>query len=543
MSHKLFLIDGTAVIYRAYFAFIRNPLINSKGQNTGAVFGTLNSFLRLVEKYDVKYVAVSFDLPGKTFRHEITDTYKANRPPAPDDLIAQIKPIKNFFALIGLKEISLPGFEADDVLATLAEEFKKDYQIVLVTGDKDFVQLVDDRVMLYDPFKEKVVQKEEVKKKYGLEPDQFIDYLALCGDSSDNIPGVNGIGPKGAVKLLDQFGDLENIYQNLDKIQNSGIRSKLETSRENAFLSQKLARIVRNVPLDKPSVADLSFQFNDLEKALPLLAELELNSITRKIQSREVESQDVQQELDLGINGISSHVEKSPSEEFKTIIVDDIAKFNDLKKDLEQQEFVALDTETSSQYPIQAELVGISLCFEQNKAYYLPVSHKLAENLDTQKIIAELPKSLENKTLIAHNFKYDYLILLRSGWEVNNNVFDTMIADYLLHPTQRHSLAACAQREFGYAMTPIKELIGSGKKEITFDLVPVTQAAAYASADAWITWRLYDQYQIQLQQENLDVLFSRIELPLFRVLARMEMNGVYVDPDILTEISKKNQKE
>jgi DNA polymerase-1 len=255
MSEKLFLIDGTAIIYRAFFALIRNPLINSKGQNTSAIYGTINTFLRLVKKYNVKHIAISFDRREKTFRHEITETYKANRPPAPEELHAQVEPIKKFFELINIPEISKAGYEADDVLATIAEKYKDEFDVIIVTGDKDFSQLVDEKVIMYDPFKERVTKIEDVIEKYGLKPEQFVDYLAICGDAADNIPGVRGIGPKGATTLLREYSTLENIYNNLDNISSEGTRTKLEESRENAFLSQELAKIIRNVPIDDPKIS------------------------------------------------------------------------------------------------------------------------------------------------------------------------------------------------------------------------------------------------------------------------------------------------
>jgi len=267
MAEKLFLIDGTAIIYRAFFAFIRNPLINSKGQNTGAIFGLVNTIIKMIDKYSIKNMVVSFDQKEKTFRHKLDESYKANRPPAPDDLVAQIEPIRQFFKDININEVSVSGFEADDVLATLAENYKKDYEVIIVTGDKDFSQLVDDRVKLYDPFKGKVTGTVEVIEKYGLKPEQFIDYLAICGDSADNIPGVKGIGPKGALKLLTEYETLENIYENLENITPKGAKTKLEESRDSAFLSQKLAEIVRDVPLGEKSHPDPSFQRKDLLNA------------------------------------------------------------------------------------------------------------------------------------------------------------------------------------------------------------------------------------------------------------------------------------
>ncbi|MBN2461550.1 MAG: DNA polymerase I [Candidatus Cloacimonetes bacterium] len=531
MADKLFLIDGTAIIYRAYFAFIRNPLVNSKGQNTGALYGTINSFLRLIERYDVRNLAISFDRKEETFRHQITATYKANRPPAPDELVAQIEPIKKFFELINTPEVSCPGYEADDVLATIAERFKSDYEVIIVTGDKDFTQLVDERVNLYDPFKEKVTDRKEVETRFGLKPEQFIDYLALCGDATDNIPGVAGIGPKGAVKLLQEFGDLDSVYKNIDKIRVAGIREKLQNSRENAYLSRRLAEIVRQVPIAIKDKDFFVFHREDLKNSLTFLKEFELNSIVRKIDSGdEVSSENIEP---AGEDSLT----------FNTIIIDNSDKFRELEKYLADKKIIAIDTETTSQDPLQARLVGISLCAAPARAYYIPLTHQMSDNADKNEVIGSLREIVASKILVGHNIKYDYMIFENEGWQLAGDLFDTMIADYLLHPTDRHSLSACARREFGYEMVPIKELIGSGQKQITFDLVPLAQAAPYSAADANMTFRLYDVYRKRMEEQDLTDLYYRIELPLFRAIARMERNGVYLDTDILAEISLRNQKE
>ena len=534
MPKKLFLIDGTAIIYRAFFAFIKNPLRNSRGENTSAIYGTINTILRLIDKYNTQYIAISFDRREKTFRHKITETYKANRPPAPDELHAQVEPIKEFFKLINIPEISYAGYEADDVLATLTEKFKNNFEVIIVTGDKDFTQLVDEKVMLYDPFKEKITKEKEVEEKYGLKPEQFIDYLAICGDSADNIPGVKGIGPKGATKLLQEFGSLENVYQNIDKITTKGIKLKLLEFRENAFLSQKLAKIVRDVPIESLQENELSFEKTDLLNSVEMLKRYELFSILKKIVA-----------LSSGSIEINIEPEKTAESEieFEHILVDRKTDFEKMLYELKNKTVIAIDTETTSTDPISAELVGISLCAENNKAFYISIAHQMADNLDENFVVNVLNKALKDKLLIGHNIKYDYLILQNSGWEITNKVFDTMIADYLLNPTSRHSLYECAKREFDYEMVKISELIGKGKKQITFDLVPTSQACEYSAEDANITFRLYEVYAEKLEQENLNKLFKNIEIPLFKVLAKMERNGVKIDTKILSEISKKNQKK
>jgi len=529
MSKKLFLIDGTAIIYRSFFAFIKNPLRNSRGENTSAIYGTVNSFLKLIDRYNPEHIAISFDRREKTFRHEITATYKANRPLAPDELHAQVEPIKEFFQLINIPEISKAGFEADDSLATIAEKYKDKFEIIIITGDKDFSQLVDERVMLYDPFKEIVTKTDDVIEKYGLKPEQFVDYLAICGDSADNIPGVKGIGPKGATNLLQEFGTLENIYDNIDKISKKTHKTRLLEFKDDAFLSQKLAKIVLDVPLDIPENYDFAFDKNDLKNAIPFLESHDLKSLIKKIGADE--------ELDFG------ETEDEGKIEFETIVVDNYPEFQKLLREIKVKNIIAIDTETTSKDPFLAELVGISICSENQKAYYIPIAHQMAENLELQYVLNNFQETLKGKLLIAHNFKYDYEILLRAGWKIREKVFDTIIADYLINPTSRHSLEACSEREFEYKMTPIKDLIGTGKKQVTFDLVPISQAAVYSAEDANITFRLYQVYKEKLKGYELSELFENIEIPLIFVLAEMEKNGVNIDTKILSGISSNNQKK
>ncbi|MDP8202495.1 MAG: DNA polymerase I [Candidatus Tenebribacter burtonii] len=542
MRKKLYLIDGTAFIYRAFFAFIRNPLYNSKGQNTSAIFGTINSFIKLVEDFKPEHIAISFDRKEKTFRHKITDTYKANRPPAPDELHQQVEPIKEFFSAIGLQDISKAGYEADDTIATLAEKYKDKFDIVIVSGDKDFSQLVEDRITLFDPKKNKTMNSEKIIEKYGITPEQFIDYLAICGDSADNIPGVKGIGPKGASKLLNEFKTMDGIYKNLDKIKAKGILEKLIEFKEDAYLSRKLVTIIRDVPIEIEN-KELTFDKDKLKNGLDFLNNFELSSITKKIKkllskpNTESETKEVlsfTSEFDFNANGTEL--------KYQTILTDTKESFVKLLSSLDTAEIVAIDTETTSKDPIRAELVGISICADVNKSHYIPLKHQMAQNLDTKEVLTQLKDKLKSKIIVAHNFKYDLLVLENAGWKIEENIFDTMIAHYLINPTSRHSLTNCALEKFGHEMIPISELIGKGKKQITFDLVPTDQAAKYAAEDAYITFKLYNHYLEELKRNKLYELFQTIELPLIFVLADMEKTGVFIDKEILSEFSKRNQK-
>jgi len=495
MKKKLFVIDGSAILYRSYFAFIQRPLINSKGQNTSSIFGTINTIVRLIEQFDPEFIAISFDLKGPTFRHEMCETYKANRPPMPEELITQIEPVRKFFEIINIKEFSLTGFEADDVLATLAENFKKEIDVVIVSGDKDFAQLVDKSVTLYDPYKNNIIDEEIIEKKYGLKPEQFVDYLAIVGDSADNISGVKGIGPKGAEKLLTKFKTLEGIYENSWKISSKSIKSKLLVAKEDAFISQKLAKIIRDVHLSNT------------------------NKNSNKISVMKFETKLIQENQD----------------------------FNTLLEILKDKKIVAIDTETTSSNSLVADLVGISLCFDNKTSYYISLNHQMAENVPLQYAVDKLKEVLQGKLLVGHNLKYDWQVLKKYDWLPvlsQENYFDTMIASYLIDAGfMRHSLDNLAEHYFQYKMQPISDLIGKGKKEITFDLVAPDIASFYAAEDAFVTFQLYEILTKRLRNLNLVNLYEKIELPLIEVLRYIEETGVWIDVNILSEISRKIQKK
>ncbi|MBC8416246.1 MAG: DNA polymerase I, partial [Candidatus Cloacimonetes bacterium] len=430
----------------------------------------------------------------------------------------------------------------------LAEKYKKDYDVIIVTGDKDFAQIVDGQVTLYDPSKEKVTDYESVIEKYGLKPEQFVDYLAICGDSADNIPGVKGIGPKGAAKLLQEFGTLKNIYENLESISAKGIHDKLVESKEEAFLSGKLAAIVRDVPLEIADERTFLFDKSKLKKAVNFLKEYELNSIVKKIVTREDTatsklSTGEKPALKKEFKAEFDFAEETKSQQFETILIDNKEDFQKMMEELKNKDIVAIDTETTSADPLMAELVGISLCANNNKAFYISIAHQMAENVAKKIVLEELKKNFQGKLLIAHNIKYDFMVLQNAGWRIENSVFDTMIADYLLNPTSRHALSACSKRELHHEMIPLSDLIGKGKKQVTFDMVPVDQAAEYSAEDANVTFRLHKIFESKLIQASLFDLFKEIEIPLFHSLAKMELNGVKIDTKILAEISKRNQKK
>jgi DNA polymerase-1 len=549
MRPILYLIDGTALLYRSFYAFIKNPLINSKRQHTSAIFGVINTFLHLLERKEAEHILISFDRKAPTFRHELSEDYKANRPPMPEDLISQVEPVKQFFSLIGMPEISLDGYEADDVLGTLAMRYRHEFDIVLVTADKDYSQLVEGNITIFDPSKDITLDREGVYNRFGVYPEQFVDYLALVGDSSDNIPGVKGIGPKGAVKLLSEFKTLDGIYSALDKIPEK-TRKLLEQDMDNAVMSRQLARIVQDVPVEFPASQKLRFRRADLAGALDFLSEYELLALKRSIENRflpkdaptrpEEEPEEVRQadifapestEPDAPLN----HNEEMP---FKAILADP-SNLPALLQKLKTSEQVSIDTETDSTDPMLAALVGISLCVDASEAWYLPLAHQMHDNLPMQETIAELQTALAAKLLMGHNLKYDLIVLKRHGWDIANPLFDTMLAAYILDPgTMQYSLDACSLAELNRQMIPISKLIGAkASSQITFDLVDVEKACVYSAEDAWTVLMLHPIYTDRLKATGLDELFRDVEIPLLKVLQRMEENGVVVDSSVLHEIS------
>lgn len=550
MKPSLYLIDGTALLYRSHFAFIKNPLVNSKGQVTSAIFGVVNYFLHLLEKKQATHILISFDRKAPTFRHEISDAYKANRPPMPDDLISQIEPVKQFFNLIGMPEISLDGYEADDVLATIAERYKQQFDVVMVTSDKDYSQLVDDAVSIYDPAKDTSMDRSGVFAKFGVYPEQFVDYLALVGDSSDNIPGVRGIGPKGAENLLTAYQDLDGVYAHLSEIKDS-IRIKLEQDRENAYLSRQLAQIIRDVPIEVPDPHALAFDPAQLANAIDFLGELEINYLKRRIENKygtpspetpvtPAPEEETQADIFAQDNPASPPAEPAEpaTPPFEPVLVNN-ANLDELLQLLHSADTVSIDTETDALDPMQAALVGISLCMEPSRAWYLPIGHQMHENLPLQATLKSLCQTLQGKLLVGHNLKYDLTILRRHGWNIDNPIFDTMLAAYIIDPGKnQYSLDACAEADLQHKMIPITALIGSkAATQISFDLVDVRQACEYAAEDAWAAFMLHPIYQKRLEFTGLSPLYEQIELPLVRVLQRMEETGVTLDTQVLSEIS------
>lgn len=532
----LFLVDGSAIFYRAYFAFIRNPLINSKGENTSATFGFVNSLLKIIREENPDYLAVAFDTKQPTFRHETYPEYKSTRAKMPDELVDELPRIRQAIDALNIPYFELDGYEADDIIGTMAKRAEKeDFDVWCVTGDKDFFQLVNNNIKVYNPktasdAPEKM-GRDEVKAKFGVYPERVIDKLALMGDSSDNVPGVAGIGPKTANTLLQQFASLEDILSGFEQIKAKGTREKIKASIDTARLSRELVTIRTDVPVAF-SFQDLKRRSVNYEETKRLFLELEFNTLLKQVLP-EAE----------GLPHASTEAAKAT---YKTI--SSLAELKKLVKQLSSKKEIAVDTETTSLNPLEAKLVGVSLSDGAKVGYYVPLGHSGIgqTNLPFDEAIGEIKKLLENPKVqkIGQNIKYDLEVLHRYDVDINPVSFDTMLASYVLNPSSRqHSLGFLALKYFDYQMQPISDLIGSGKKQKTFDTVPVDKATFYAAEDADFTFRLRGALAPLVHTHELNNLYYDIELPLIKVLASMEEAGIRVDPDFLSLLSEQMEEK
>ena len=524
MKKQIYLVDGSAYIYRAFHAI--KSLSTSDGMPTNAVFGFTRTLLKLIHDKDPEYISVFFDARGETFRHEIYKDYKANRPPMPDDLALQIPYVKKIIKAFNFPCIEEQGFEADDLIGTYARIAQENgFEVVMVTGDKDFMQLVTENAVIFDPMKDMQINIHTIKKDFSLSPDQIIDMLGLAGDASDNIPGVPGVGPKTAIKLLSEFKSIENLFENLDSLKNKkSLYKKLEENRDQAFLSRKLVVIDQYAPAEKKIEEFRIKPFN--RKALSdLFKELEFKQLYTEFA---VPKEDIAKTYQC-VTGL-----------------DDI---KNLVTALEKAAIFAVDTETTSQYPMLASLVGISFSFKPHTAFYIPLNHENLENHDQpgMKAALELIKPLlENPGIkkTGQNIKYDYIVLYRAGIEMQGIVFDTMIASHLLNPAVRsHSLDSIAMDLFNHKTIKYADVAGKGKKEINFRQVAITDAVDYACEDADITFMAHTVLEQQIRETHLKALMDTIEMPLVTLLARMEMTGIRVDREKLTTLSKSFEQE
>lgn len=549
---KLFLLDAFALIYRAYFAFSRNPIMNSKGMNTSAIYGFTNTLIDLINKEKPTHLAVVFDsLEKRTDRSEEHSFYKANRQEMPEDIANSIPIIKKIVEGMQIPIIEMPGLEADDLIGAIAKKAEKDgYLVYMVTPDKDFAQLVSDHIFIYKPaYMGKGVEilgEKEVLEKWEIEHvEQVIDILGLWGDSSDNIPGIPGVGEKTAKKLVKEFGSVENLLENTEKLKGK-LKENVENHKEQAMISKKLATILHETEVDVDE-EKLTISEPDREVLEPLFAELEFRTLGRRILGEDFSvNQQTSRQLDLFANTEESKPEAESVIAGKNIentkhnykAVESAADREELLKNLLKQAYVAFDTETTSINPNESELVGIAFSWKKSEAFYMPLPENREE---TKTILKDFKAFFEDEKIgkIGQNIKFDTLVLKWYGIEVKNMYFDTMIAHYLLDPETRHNMDVLAENFLGYTTVPIETLIGKkGKSQLSMRSVPVEKVAPYACEDADITFQLKEVFAPRLKKESLNTLFEDIEMPLIKALTEMEYNGVRLDKAVLEDYSK-----
>ncbi len=528
---RLFLIDGYALLFRAHYAMIRNPLITTMGQHTSALFGFINMIFRLIRQEKPDYIAAAFDRKEKTFRHEKYPEYKANREEMPQELQDQLDHLWKLLEALNLPNISKAGFEADDVIGTLAKEGEaKGLDVFIFSGDKDFAQLITEHVFLYSPIVRSteinIIDPEGVKEKWGVSPEKFIDYLGLMGDASDNIPGVMGVGKKTAAKLVQEYGSLETALENAENIKNKRVREGLLNGVENAHLSKELVTIVTDMDLDCDILKFDRKEFN-IDALSDLFVELEFNALLNQLE-------------EFGGAPVEEHKEN------KNYVT--ITKKNDLKKylkKLSKAKLVSFDLETDSVSPMQTALVGMSFSTQKDEGVYIPIQYgDKAENnfgKDDLKNVLELAKPILEDPKVkktGQNIKFDALVMKNHGVNVEGIEFDTMLAAHLIKPEGRsYKMDNLSLEYLNYRMVPIVDLIGKGKNQIPMSDVELERASFYAAEDADVALQLTEIFQKRLADENLTEFYEKVELPLVPVLVNMEYDGVYVDEKQLLDKS------
>ena len=546
---KLFLIDAYALIYRSYYAFLRNPRINSKGLNTSAIMGFCNTLNEVLTKESPTHIGVAFD-HGKTFRHDVFPEYKAQREETPEDIKLSVPLIKQILEAMHIPILQVDGFEADDIIGTVATRFGSDgIETFMLTPDKDYGQLIGPNVFMYRPRHGggyEIIGEKEVGDKYGIPtPAQVIDLLALMGDTADNFPGCPGVGEKTAAKLINQFGSIDNMLQHTDEIKGK-LREKVENAVEDIKMSKFLATIRTDVPMQL-DLDELKVEQPDEAKLRTIFEELEFRTLINKFLNKdEVKSKTDNNQLDLfaeNTTNESSEPKFAKYESIKTTqhdyqLVENEGELSQLCDFFITKEFVSIDTETTSTDAISAELVGLSFSAEESKAFYVPVPANYEEALKVVQIFKPLYES-DKIMKIGQNIKYDYEVLTRYGVTIQGKMFDTMIAHYLIQPELHHNMDYLAETLLGYQTIHIEELLGpKGKKQKNMRDVSPTDIYEYAAEDADITLRLKNVLEPRLKELGVEELFWNIEMPLVRVLADMELNGVCLDTEALQDTSK-----
>lgn len=530
MKEKIFLIDGNSFCYRAYYAI--QHLSNSKGEATNAIYGFIMMLRKIIQEEKPTHVGICFDLAGPTFRDEISEDYKATRKPMPDDLVKQMPVIKEMIRAYRIPIYEKEGFEADDVLGTLAKRFAdKNREIYIATGDKDILQLVNSHVKVFSTNKEGLIyDADKVRERFeGLGPDKVVDLMALMGDSSDNIPGIPGIGPKTAIGLIQEFGSLDNLLEKVDRVKSPSVRDKIKTNRPLAIQSRKLAQIHCGVPIEA-DLTNMALSEPDSQQLLELFKRLEFRSLTKEFSARSLPDEG-----------------EKKKEERNYHLIDTEKALRDFLKKLRKIKAFAVDTETTSEDPMSAKLVGVSFSWKALEAYYIPISgdHEGA-GLPKESTLKSLAPILEDAGIgkYGQNMKYDLTVLIRHGVEMQGLAFDTMVASYLSNPNKlNHNLDDISFDYLGVEKITTASLIGSGKKSTTMDCVPLKDVCEYACEDADCVFRLREILAAKLEEDCLADLFEKVEMPLISVLAAMERAGVKIDAKILAQLSKECDRE
>ena len=553
---KLFLLDAYALIFRSYYAFIKNPRITSYGLNTNAIFGFTTTLLEVLEKYDPTHIAVCFDHKSENVRKQEYPLYKANRDETPEDIKRSEPFIRQIIDAFNIPLIEKEGYEADDVIVTLATRAEKEgYTTYMMTPDKDFGQAVTEKILMFKPARggnaPEIMGPKEVCEKFGLDrTEQIIDYLGLMGDAVDNIPGVPGVGAKTASKLLKEFGSMDGIYANTDKIKGK-LREKIEDNKEQAYMSKHLATIITDVPVEF-SEKSLTREEPNKEKINQLFTELEFRALSKRV-FKETMSAPVSLQGNLFAPS-SSATSSSPIVaqaqetlvELKTIsntkhkyqLIDSQVKREILITELEKQKSFCFDTETTSLEEMDAEVLGLALSYEEGKAFYVSMPQDFEE---TKAILSEFKHLFTSPSIekIAQNLKYDLKVLLKYDIQMAGPQFDTMLAHYLVNPDGRHGMDILSEKYLNYKPVSITELIGKkGKNQLNFRDVPLDQATEYAAEDADITLQLKGKLDKELMDKQVAHLMQRLEMPLVPVLSAMEMEGIRIDADFLGSYSK-----
>ena len=571
-NKKLFLIDGMSVVFRAYHAMSASGLKNSLGEPTGAVFAFTNIITSLMERYTPENIAVVFDRAEPTFRHVMYPLYKANRDAFPEELVPQLARIKEFLDLISMPRIEKAGFEADDIIGTLAKKASAEgYQVICLTSDKDYYQLVEGNISLLKPGRKgedfEVVNIPQVIEKFGVTPAQVIDVLALIGDASDNVPGVKGVGEKTAIPLIQEYGNVENLYENLDKIEKASVKTKLETSRDMAFLSKTLVTIDVNVPLDFTHLNCVPepAKFKELDAYFSMM---NFNTIRAKWRKKAPEDMFSLTQNELAETNQNSDEANPKSDVIGNIstkyeMITSISRLDEVVAEISKSKILSFDLETDSLDRQNCEIVGVALSVEEGSGYYIPVEYfgkisgkiddslfapppvssdkTWAESLSVDVVIEKIKPALTDEKIgkCGQNVKFDMYILKRHGIDVSPIVFDSMVASYILDPDQKHGMDALSEKYLNYKPISISSLIGEKKStQKSMREIPPAEISDYACEDADVALKLKNKLEVLIEKENLTRLAYEIEFPLIEVLTKMESVGIAIDTSALKNISK-----